>query len=420
MRSNKKEMTSIIHINEPVYENKMKKKAPGIPVLIPRTPATFKSPKLDMLTPKTRKVPVPHSCISQGKIVIKKNSSHNLPKKSVSLQELNFTSNIPSAKKWQSKEHGDEAKMESILPEGPFSDLSTIRESDLARQASKIFMLHAWRQSRAKIAKFKIQVQKLENEVENLNIQNVVLRNLFESEKVRVAVAISDSSHLKNRLEQETKTVIEMKNNLSKLESERISWEHLSNKQNLEISSLKEELSCAVDKINTLQNDCNGFIMELSRSKKKELQLVSKLETADAMAQKKVNSLEYSMRECANFKTKIAELTSKNGELLAEMVAKDNKIMKYKNDISKLNVELRDLQTTRIIQKQYFDKLEEDVALAKEEIKGQEEVINHLKGTVLQYETEKIDSDNMIHQLKNHVVFGGVRLVAWLFLPSSN
>lgn len=363
-----------------------------------------------------------HNCIDPNNtpITFRKPLPSVLKRKSISLVEL--TSSTPkmriwTPKKWESKERLDESKIKEIVQTKlEVSSLSS-NETDIAKNVCKMFILNAWRHRRSQVLSFQNRLTKMGNEVDNLNIQVVVLRNLLESEKLRVAVSMSDAAHLKLRLENELKENSHLKNEISNLVSEKNVWKNQEAKMTSEMQSLKDELTLTSEQNKYLRRECDDFEKALSEVKQKEGNLQKQLDELTICLREKDENTKEIQYKVSALLARMSELKKRNQNLLKENENKERKINECINKINDMSVELNNSQNICKVQNENIANLKRDLGNVKEKVKSQTIDIENLKNTVEKYESEKEEFTTNLRKTRNRVIFEAIKISASLLFP---
>uniref|UniRef100_A0A1B6FG31 Uncharacterized protein n=1 Tax=Cuerna arida TaxID=1464854 RepID=A0A1B6FG31_9HEMI len=367
---------------------------------------------------KNRKL---HNCLpAELTPIVNKNKQLNSKRKSISLVELPSIQKICTLKKRYSKEHGDETNLSIIASKKcNITSLNSVEEFELARKVCNIFILHSWRKRRYEVTKLRINAQKMENEVQNLNVQIVVLRNLLESEKLRVAVAMSDSAHLKQRLENELKTSDQLRVDLTRLETEKYNQDNKQSQMEIEINSLKNELS-SLDCMNKdFKEKIESYYRDIKESREKEAHLLSKLETEEIQLKDQISNLKIMTEKSTVLQKEIERLICINRKLSKEIENKEKAMEKCTIKIRHLDVELNNVKNLNKVQNEDVISLTKEISIEKDKIKEQEKLICGLTSTINQYQLEKDEFEQRLVKMRDGAVFEAIKICSNLFFPFS-
>uniref|UniRef100_A0A1B6D8Z5 Uncharacterized protein n=1 Tax=Clastoptera arizonana TaxID=38151 RepID=A0A1B6D8Z5_9HEMI len=173
------------------------------------------------------------------------------------------------------------------------------KEYDLGRKVYEMFMMNAWRHRRKECENMKKNLKNTGTQIDNLNVQVIVLRNLLESERNRVANFVNQAAHsqvmLKEslRIQETLKTDIECKevqikkltealensenermnvhNELLTCNSEKYSWEQQLTKEREKLAKMTEERTNLWVELKIMEESCDQKeiqIVELNTEKK--------------------------------------------------------------------------------------------------------------------------------------------------------
>ncbi|XP_046688274.1 WEB family protein At3g02930, chloroplastic-like [Homalodisca vitripennis] len=362
-----------------------------------------------------------HNCLpAELTPISNKTKILNSKRKSISLVELPSIQKICTLKKRYSKEQGDETKMSIIASKRcNITSLNSVEEFELARKVCKIFILHSWRKRRYEVTKLRIDAQKIENEVQNLNVQIVVLRNLLESEKLRVAVAMSDSGHLKQRLENELNTTDQLRMDLKRLETEKYAQENKQSQMEAEIKSLKNELLSLNCMNKDFKEKIETYDRDLNESREKEARLLSKLETGEIQLKDEISNSKIMTEKYIILQKKIESLVGVNRKLSNEIKSKEKAMEKFAIEIRNLDVELNNVKNLNKVQNEDNISLTKAISIGKDKIKEQEKLICGLTSAINQYQLEKDEFEQRLVKMRDGAVFEAIKICSNLFFPFS-
>lgn len=307
--------------------------------------------------------------------------------KSLSLVELSLNPKPLEMKRWVSKEQVDKTTL-SVVEQDYFT-LGPGLERQLAEKVCKALILLAWRGARAQCETMRKNEKKLENQVQSLNLQVLVLKDLLNSEKARTTVAVEDKTQLRTLLEDKTKTVCDLQLSVHTMETEKLKWERLQYELSEEINSLNQMIHSKKQVIEDLFEKCSQLENIILESRAKECQILTQLKVNECKLADQTDNVKVLKEKCAEDQLKINELTNINKNQSNSIEFKEKKINECITEIKKMGCEMNNLKNTNKVQNQNIADLKMEIIQGRYQIQEYETIIKNLKQTLSQSEDEK-------------------------------